>query len=274
MREGNCRFQFCIERFQCVRRLFLQLSSCGSQPGSRTVGGGRVYQTLWVRRLRDSTISGLGFNLFKPLRRYFRAIPFCCQPSRAAIAATETARFKRSTIGSAVSSGTTVRRNKYRTTMQLWQGTCRAGPGVALPPRFPPAAFARHGAIAARRGSARPLGRRMREAVASGALRVHSISCIHIVFPQRQIDDLVKALGPRYPAWRVAFARTTMANNRSGGHVMRSNCGLFVAAAAAGVLSIASPAARADGWIGSWGRATSFPSVRTSTTRRCVSSFG
>jgi hypothetical protein len=28
---------------------------------------------LWVRGFRDPTISGRGFNLFKPLRRHFRA---------------------------------------------------------------------------------------------------------------------------------------------------------------------------------------------------------
>jgi len=39
---------------------------------------------------------------------------------------------------------------------------------------------------------------------------------------------------------------------------MRSNCALFVAAAAAGIC-IASPAARADGWIGSWGASDVFP---------------
>jgi len=40
---------------------------------------------------------------------------------------------------------------------------------------------------------------------------------------------------------------------------LRSNCALFVAAAAAGILGIASPAARADGWIGSWGASDVFP---------------
>ena len=40
---------------------------------------------------------------------------------------------------------------------------------------------------------------------------------------------------------------------------MRSNCALFVAAAAAGILGIASPAALADGWIGSWGASDVFP---------------
>ena len=38
-----------------------------------------VYHILWVRVFRDHTISGRGFNLFKPLRRHFRATPFCRQ---------------------------------------------------------------------------------------------------------------------------------------------------------------------------------------------------
>ena len=40
---------------------------------------------------------------------------------------------------------------------------------------------------------------------------------------------------------------------------MRSNCALFAAAAVAGILGIASPAALADGWIGSWGASDVFP---------------
>jgi hypothetical protein len=36
-----------------------------------------VYQILWLRGFRDHTISGRGFNLFKRLRRHFRATPFC-----------------------------------------------------------------------------------------------------------------------------------------------------------------------------------------------------
>jgi hypothetical protein len=32
---------------------------------------------LWLRGLRAHTISGRGFNLFKPLRRHFRATPSC-----------------------------------------------------------------------------------------------------------------------------------------------------------------------------------------------------
>jgi hypothetical protein len=36
-----------------------------------------VYQMLWLPGFRAHTISGSGFNLFKPLRRHFRATPFC-----------------------------------------------------------------------------------------------------------------------------------------------------------------------------------------------------
>jgi hypothetical protein len=46
-------------------------------PESRTVGRAPAYQILWVRGFRDHTNLGRGFNLFKPLRRHFRATPFC-----------------------------------------------------------------------------------------------------------------------------------------------------------------------------------------------------
>jgi hypothetical protein len=39
----------------------------------RTVSRAPVYQMLWLRGVRGHTISGAGFNLFKPLRRQFRA---------------------------------------------------------------------------------------------------------------------------------------------------------------------------------------------------------
>jgi hypothetical protein len=48
-------------------------------PESHTASRAPVYHILWVRVFRDHTISGRGFNLFKPLRRHFRAIPFCRQ---------------------------------------------------------------------------------------------------------------------------------------------------------------------------------------------------
>jgi hypothetical protein len=95
--EMHCLFQFCIERFQSIRRLFLQHSNsraggarrivegrrwpsayvAARQPKRRTVGRAGAYHILWVRGYRDHTIPGRGFNLFKPLRRHFRATPFC-----------------------------------------------------------------------------------------------------------------------------------------------------------------------------------------------------
>jgi len=39
----------------------------------RTVSHAPVYQMLWLRGFGDHTILGRGFNLFKPLRRHFRA---------------------------------------------------------------------------------------------------------------------------------------------------------------------------------------------------------
>ena len=45
----------------------------------RTVSRAPAYQILWVRGFRAHTISRRGFNLFKPLRRHFRATPFCRQ---------------------------------------------------------------------------------------------------------------------------------------------------------------------------------------------------
>jgi hypothetical protein len=73
------RFQFCIERFQIVRRLFLQhcpkTTSSFSRPARSLalVSRAPAYYILWVRGFRAHTISGRGFNLFKPLRRHFRA---------------------------------------------------------------------------------------------------------------------------------------------------------------------------------------------------------
>jgi len=42
---------------------------------ARAAHGQPAYQILWVRGFRGHTISGRGFNLFKPLRRHFRATP-------------------------------------------------------------------------------------------------------------------------------------------------------------------------------------------------------
>jgi hypothetical protein len=58
---------------------------------ARAAHGQPPYQMLWVRGFRAHTISGRGFNLFKPLRRHFRAV--LPSPSRAAIPANETPRY-------------------------------------------------------------------------------------------------------------------------------------------------------------------------------------
>jgi hypothetical protein len=42
---------------------------------ARAAHGQPPYQILWVRGFRGHTISGRGFNLFKPLRRHFPATP-------------------------------------------------------------------------------------------------------------------------------------------------------------------------------------------------------
>jgi hypothetical protein len=61
------------------------------QPASRTVSRAPVYHILWVRGFRGHTISGRGFNLFKPLQRHFRATPSLPSGhSRTAIPAMET----------------------------------------------------------------------------------------------------------------------------------------------------------------------------------------
>ena len=58
------------------RRIRQLCHSCGSQPERTVSRGGRV-PDLVASRLPRPTISGRGFNLFNPLRRHFRATPFC-----------------------------------------------------------------------------------------------------------------------------------------------------------------------------------------------------
>jgi hypothetical protein len=96
--------------------------SCGSQLGARTVSRVHRYQILWVRRLRGPTISGRGFNLFKPLRRHFRATPFCHQPLRFRRPKRLGSRHRRSVRRSPPGRR---RVNKYRTSTQLWQARQR-----------------------------------------------------------------------------------------------------------------------------------------------------
>jgi len=86
MAERRRRFQFYIERFQSARRLFLSTSTLSFLrlvSRSCTVSRAPMYHILWVLAFLDHTISRPGFNLFKLLRRHFRATPFCRQPLEA-----------------------------------------------------------------------------------------------------------------------------------------------------------------------------------------------
>jgi hypothetical protein len=90
-------------------------------PESHTASRAPVYHILWVRVFRDHTISGRGFNLFKPLGRQFRAnsvlpsgpvAPRSRRPKRLGSKDRRSAR--RSPPGRRC-------RNKYRTTARLWE---------------------------------------------------------------------------------------------------------------------------------------------------------
>jgi hypothetical protein len=63
--------------FKALGAFFCNSAALSFLPESRTVNRAPVYHILWSRGFRDTTISGLGFNLFKPLRRHFEATPFC-----------------------------------------------------------------------------------------------------------------------------------------------------------------------------------------------------
>jgi hypothetical protein len=90
------RFQFCIERFQSLRHLLLQLyNSCNFVISSGGAHGQPRARLLHLvgHSFRDHTISGHEFNVFNLLRRAISGrLHF--RPSRAAIPATETPLFK------------------------------------------------------------------------------------------------------------------------------------------------------------------------------------
>ena len=81
---GWRRFQFCIWRFQSVRRLFLQLCSFVILARSRARSTARPCTiSCGLAASELLPFPGADFNLFKPLRRHFRATPFCRRdPSR------------------------------------------------------------------------------------------------------------------------------------------------------------------------------------------------
>src|SRR5579871_3335122 len=71
----------------------------------------------------------------------------------------------------------------------------------------------------------------------------------------------------------VASNRTTLATERNGGSVMRHGHMILAATATAALLTGAAPAARADGWIGSWGASDVFPvgqDINDQTLRQIV----
>ena len=63
--------------FKALGAFFCNSAALSFLPESRTVNRAPVYHILWSRGFRATTISGRGFNLFKPLRRHFEATPFC-----------------------------------------------------------------------------------------------------------------------------------------------------------------------------------------------------
>ena len=120
-RRGR-RFRFVRKATSRELRDFAILAA--RQPESRTASRAAGYHILWVRVFRDHTISGRGFNLFKPLRRHFRAnsvlpsgplAPRSRRPKRLGSKDRRSAR--RSPPGRRY-------RNKYRTTTRLWEEIC------------------------------------------------------------------------------------------------------------------------------------------------------
>src|ERR1700722_9492341 len=63
----------CFAALPMTVELTQQLLGIALSSPERTVSHAPVYQMLWLRGFGDHTILGRGFNLFKPLRRYFRA---------------------------------------------------------------------------------------------------------------------------------------------------------------------------------------------------------
>ncbi len=115
MLERRRRFQFCIERFQNLRRLFLQLPKTGISvilearlPEPRTVS----HRTRSSGSEASETIPFPGADsIFSSCcGAISRRLPFLpSSPLAPRSRQTETPRFKRSTIGSAVSAGTALR---------------------------------------------------------------------------------------------------------------------------------------------------------------------
>jgi hypothetical protein len=122
--------------------------SCGSSAGVAHGHRARVYQILWVRDVRDPTISRRGFNLFKPLRRHFWATPFCRHalsrrdPRRPKHLASKDRRFGSSIPAGTVGTRTNIERQRSsgkKFVEGLWNCTTLVrsyrGGGSTAPPR-------------------------------------------------------------------------------------------------------------------------------------------
>jgi hypothetical protein len=83
------RFQFCMERFQSVGRLFLQQCNfvvlAGRQPESRLVSRAPVYHILWVRGFRALPFPGADSIFSSRCGAISGRLHFAVTPSRAAI---------------------------------------------------------------------------------------------------------------------------------------------------------------------------------------------
>src|SRR5271168_4016165 len=109
------RFQFCIRRFQSIRRLFLRLCHSPGSPAGVAHGQPRAVPDLVGSGLASPYHFRARIQSFQTVAAPFpgdSVLP--SGPLVAAVPATETPRFKRSTIGSAVSrdggTGTNIER--------------------------------------------------------------------------------------------------------------------------------------------------------------------
>jgi hypothetical protein len=72
-------FSFASSDFKTLGAFFCNFETLSFLRSSAVAVTAPAYQILWVRGFRAHTISGRGFNLFKALRRHFRATPLCRQ---------------------------------------------------------------------------------------------------------------------------------------------------------------------------------------------------
>jgi hypothetical protein len=135
-RRRRRRFQFCIERFQSLGRLFLQLlqpcHSCGLAHGQP-----RVPFTTSCGFAASEPLPFPGANsVFSTCCGAISGrLRFCRQALSRRDSGDRNASVQRPTIGPAISAGTTCE-NKHRTATQLWQEICAARPSESDSPHM------------------------------------------------------------------------------------------------------------------------------------------